>query len=199
MCTQARHRPSFLLGAPQISREETFGPAIPLFKVSVWPLLCAVPVTSLKTPEEYYTSFCWVSAPMSLAPAPGSDVQGIKLEIHSHPPPTSGVDALQFETEEEAIKLANDTEYGLASYYFTTVRPLLLWQSCLLPPRRHPRNVGISEILRSYLGGRCVSRHVTCSALGLGRGCEHIPMMALFNPGLQSFDPQVVPMLTSRQ
>jgi hypothetical protein len=27
----------------------------------------------------------------------------------------------QFDTEDEAVKLANNTEYGLAAYYYTTV------------------------------------------------------------------------------
>lgn len=30
---------------------------------------------------------------------------------------------IKFETEEEAVAMANDTEYGLASYFYTTVRP----------------------------------------------------------------------------
>ncbi len=32
------------------------------------------------------------------------------------------VPIFKFETEDEAIKLANDTEYGLAAYYYTKAR-----------------------------------------------------------------------------
>ena len=41
----------------------------------------------------------------------------------SHRESWTQVPIIKFETEEEAVAMANDTEYGLASYFYTTVPP----------------------------------------------------------------------------
>lgn len=41
----------------------------------------------------------------------------------SHREARTQVPIIKFDTEEEAVAMANDTEYGLASYFYTTVPP----------------------------------------------------------------------------
>jgi hypothetical protein len=77
------------------------------------------------------------------------------------------VPLFKFGSDAEAVQLANDTEYGLAAYFFTTVRK---WGSAPMPP-------GSPLLAPCMLGG---SQHVAgnASAGAHARGSTGSPLFS---------------------